>query len=387
MNFISLSPHFPPNYYRFCVSLREKDVNVLGLGDVPFDGLNPDLKTSLTEYYRVDNLHQYDQLLRAVGYFTHRYGKIDGIDSHNEYWLETEARLRNDFNIDGLKPEALKRVTRKWEMKKVFQEAGIPVARGIMATTTAKSFQFAKEVGYPLIAKPDRGMGASHTFKIRNEGSLKDFIATKPEGDFVIEEFIHGDIVSFDGLVDKQGNLIFFTAMQNEKGVMEVVHENSHVYYYTLMNIPEDLFDAGTRTLKAFKVRGRFFHFEFFREHGTGRLVALEVNIRPPGGFSTDMFNFSADMDIYDEWAAMIVNRPRSDTMTGKYHVCFVSRKSKNDYLLSHEVLMEKFKPFIVFHHRVEGALSNAMGDYCYLLRTNDLKVMFEVQQAIHQTV
>jgi hypothetical protein len=387
MNFISLSPHFPPNYYRFCISLRNKDVNVLGLGDAPYDSLNPNLRKSLTEYYHVDNLHHYDQLLRALGYFTHRYGKIDGIDSHNEYWLETEARLRADFNIDGLKPEALKQVTRKWEMKKVFRKAGIPVARGIKSATIDQSLQFAKEVGYPLVAKPDRGMGASHTFKIGDEVTLKNFLATKPEGDFIIEEFIHGNIVSFDGLADREGNILFYTAMQNEKGVMEVVHEDSHVYYYTLLNIPEDLIDAGTRTLKAFNVRGRFFHFEFFREHSTGRLVALEVNIRPPGGFSTDMFNFSADIDIYDEWAAMIANRPRHDTVTGKYHVCFVSRKAKNNYLLSHEVLLEKFKPVIVFHDRVEGALSNAMGDYCYLLRTNDLKVMFEVQQAIHQTV
>jgi len=42
-------------------------------------------------------MHNYDEMLRALGYFTHRYGKIDRIDSLNEYWLETEARLRTDF--------------------------------------------------------------------------------------------------------------------------------------------------------------------------------------------------------------------------------------------------------------------------------------------------
>jgi hypothetical protein len=26
-----------------------------------------------------------------------------GMNSHNEYWLETDARLRTDFNIDGPK--------------------------------------------------------------------------------------------------------------------------------------------------------------------------------------------------------------------------------------------------------------------------------------------
>ena len=46
-------------------------------------------------------MHNYDELLRACGYFTHRYGKIDRLDSHTEYWMETEARLRTDFNVPG----------------------------------------------------------------------------------------------------------------------------------------------------------------------------------------------------------------------------------------------------------------------------------------------
>ena len=36
MNFVYLSPHFPPNYYRFCAGLREEGVNVLGLADAPY---------------------------------------------------------------------------------------------------------------------------------------------------------------------------------------------------------------------------------------------------------------------------------------------------------------------------------------------------------------
>ncbi|NCU31754.1 MAG: carboxylate--amine ligase, partial [Candidatus Moranbacteria bacterium] len=97
MNYVYLSPHFPPNYFNFCVALKRLGVNVLGLGDVAYDSLRPELKAAFTEYYRVDDLHNYDQLLRAMGYLTHKHGKIDGIDSNNEYWLETEALLRTDF--------------------------------------------------------------------------------------------------------------------------------------------------------------------------------------------------------------------------------------------------------------------------------------------------
>jgi len=97
MNFVFLSPHFPPTYYQFAVGLRELGVNVLGLADEPYHNLRSELKKVLSEYYYATNMHNYDDLYRAMGHFIHRYGRIDRLDSHNEYWLETEAQLRTDF--------------------------------------------------------------------------------------------------------------------------------------------------------------------------------------------------------------------------------------------------------------------------------------------------
>src|SRR3972149_9441195 len=113
MNFVYLSPHFPPNYYPFCVRLRNVGGNVLGLADAPYEALRPELRQAFTKYYRVNDMHDYGQLLRACGYFTHRYGKIDRIDSHSEYWLETEARLRTDFHGFGIQAGGIDGVKRK----------------------------------------------------------------------------------------------------------------------------------------------------------------------------------------------------------------------------------------------------------------------------------
>lgn len=73
MNFIYLSPHFPPNYYLFCVHLQRLGVNVFGLADEPYELLKQDLKDALTEYYKVNNMHNYDELLRACGFLTFKY--------------------------------------------------------------------------------------------------------------------------------------------------------------------------------------------------------------------------------------------------------------------------------------------------------------------------
>jgi len=69
MNFIFISPNFLHTYWNLCDRLRQNGLNVLGIGDASYDSLKDGLKNSLTEYYRVDSLEDYDQVFRAVAYF------------------------------------------------------------------------------------------------------------------------------------------------------------------------------------------------------------------------------------------------------------------------------------------------------------------------------
>ena len=153
MNFVFISPNFPEAYRWFCIRLKENGVNVLGVGDAPYDSLHPQLRDALTEYYRVDSLENYDQMIRALGYFTGRYGKMDWVESNNEYWLELDAALRTDFNITtGLKSHEIGKYKRKSQMKQYYRQAGIPVARWLCVTpetTPEQALAFAREVGYP----------------------------------------------------------------------------------------------------------------------------------------------------------------------------------------------------------------------------------------------
>ena len=130
INFVMISPHFPTNFETFAHRLRENGFNTLGIADAPYESLSEGLRNSLTEYYRVDNMEDYDQVYRAVGYFAHKYGRIDRIESHNEYWLELDAKLRTDFNVFGYKNEDMKTIKTKTQMKEVFKKAGLKVAKG-----------------------------------------------------------------------------------------------------------------------------------------------------------------------------------------------------------------------------------------------------------------
>ncbi len=386
MNFVFLSPHFPPNYCQFAVALKKHGVTVLGLADENYDSLHSELKSALTEYYRVNNMNNYDDLVRALGYFTHRYGKLDRIDSHNEYWLETEARLRTDFNIPGIRTDQIDRIKRKSRMREEFLKAGIKIARGGIIKDWEDAQKLIKETGYPLVAKPDIGVGAAATYKIHDESQLKTFFETKPPVNYVLEEFVSGQIITFDGLTDRDGTPVFTNSLVYSAGVMETVLDDALIYYYPLREIPADVQSVGCRVLEAFDVRERFFHFEFFRQNGTGDLLALEVNMRPPGGLTTDMFNYACDIDIYNAWASIIAGKgfPYPD-YTHKYYCCYASRKSNRSYAHSEQEILSIYGDKIRHREQISGVFSVALGNYGYLVRSPDLDEVISIAKFIQE--
>ena len=386
MNFVFLSPHFPPNYYQFAVALKNNNVTVLGLGDENYDGLRPELKSALTEYYRVGDMHDYNELVRALGFFTHRYGKLDRIDSHSEYWLETEARLRTDFNIPGVRLDQIDRIKRKSRMKEAFQTAGIKTARGGIVRNIDDAMALIEQTGYPLVAKPDIGVGAAATYKIHDLNELKAFLESKPPVDYMLEEFVDGQILTYDGLTDRDGVPLFTNSLAYSAGIMEIVLGDELVYYYTQREIPADLDALGRRVLRAFDVRERFFHFEFFRQRGSGDLIALEVNMRPPGGLTTDMFNYACDIDIYYAWASLLAGREFPYMgYTQKYYCCYASRKSNRSFAHTEQEIMAKYGDKLCLQESISGVFSMALGDQGFIFRSPDFDEVVQIAKFIQE--
>lgn len=130
MNFIFISPNFPRTYWNFCDRLKRNGVNVLGIGDEPYDSISEKLKKSVNEYYVVNSLENYDEVFRAVAFFSFKYGKIDWIESNNEYWLRLDAKLRDDFNVKtGFSLGEIACLQSKIHMKELYDRAGVPAPR------------------------------------------------------------------------------------------------------------------------------------------------------------------------------------------------------------------------------------------------------------------
>ena len=376
MNVLFISPNFPTNYWQFCSELKKNGVTVLGIGDAPYDQLRKELRESLTEYYKVSKLENYGEVYRAVAFLIFKHGKIDWLESNNEYWLEQDAKLRTAFHItSGFQEKDIDKVRHKSLMKKYYKMAGVPTARYCLVRTLAGSRMFAHKVGYPVIVKPDNGVGASSTYKIRNDEELLTFYNGKdPKIQFIMEEFVPAVVNSYDAIVDSKGEPIFETGNVTPVSIMDIVNEKTNSPYYIVRELPEDTRKAGRSTLKAFGVKSRFVHFEFFRltedfpsMGRKGDIVALEVNMRPCGGFSPDMMDFANSTNVYKIWADMIAF-DRSTVPSGEHFFCpYAGRRDGKNFVYSNEEIQKKYGSAIKMSGRMPEALADAMGNFMYI--------------------
>ena len=375
-NFIFISPNFPVIYWKFCAELKNNGLRVLGIGDCPFDELKQELRDSLHEYYKVGDLENYDEVFRAVAFFTYKYGKIDWLESNNEYWLERDAKLRTEFHITtGFMNGDIDRMKYKSAMKAYYAKAGIPTARYHVVNDYESARAFANHVGYPVIVKPDNGVGASSTYRLASDEELQYFFATKDEHVYIMEEMVKGYVRTYDAIIGPGGEPILETGNVTPNSLMDVVNTADNSIYYIVKELPEHMLDIGRRTVKAFGVENRFVHLEYFvlteDQPGLGRegdVIGLEVNMRPAGGYTPDMYNFAYELDVYKIWADMIAFGKNSVPMDRPRHYCaFVGRRDGKNFVMDHNAVMAKYGSNMKMQGRIPDALSGAMANQMYV--------------------
>ncbi len=377
-NILLLSPHYPPRLFPFGPALKAEGYRVLAMGDISWEGLPRALVESVTEYHQMP-LHcyagrgqidegRYDALYRCVASMLSRNGRLVAVESFNEFWLPLEARLRQDFNIPGPRPEDLQKLIRKSLMKDLFKRAQVPVVRGELLRDRDHLLAFLLEE-HALVAKPDIGVGASDTHKITNAAEAEKFWSERdPLTTYFIETYIGGDdreLLSFDGLTDADGRIAFYTVHPVNEGLLEIT-QGVPLTYHNLRQaeISDTLIGYGERLLREMHLPKRFFHIEFFRVGKT--YFGLEVNIRPPGVLTLDMMNHARGIDLWMEYAHIM--RGRVGTIEGIRDeiTVYVARLFRYDYRLTHEQVLERFGAAVVHHQPMDSAI---MGDYAYLVR------------------
>ena len=386
MNYVFISPAYPIACTLFCENLHHLGINVLGIGDVPYDDLNDRLKNALTEYYFVPTLEDYDLVYRAMGFFIHKYGRIDWLESLNEYWLPMDAKLRSDFNVAvGTREDAIHDLISKSGMKKVFLKAGLPTARQHVVTDLEAGKAFAGQVGYPVIVKPDVGVGANGAMKLNDLEELTAFYNDLPKVPYVMEEFLSGDICTYDAVIDSRCEPLF-ESMCTYEPVLDSVAGDKNIHFFTTADVPQPLRELGRKTVKAFGADRRFVHFEYIhlaRDYAgigkAGDYAVMEVNMRPAGGHDPDMMNYAQSIDVFRIYGEMVVCDRRLSFGSGGLYLCaYAARKDGHTYTHSHQEIMARYGADIVLQEEMPPIDWPSMGRYVYIARFRDKAQMEE---------
>jgi hypothetical protein len=369
MDFLYISPEFPPNYINFAIQLNQAGIDVWGLGEADFYSMPSNLRSALKWYVKTD-LGNFETARRAIDELLTvkksggRPGGFDIVESNNEQWLRLEGLINTAYGIDGIQIQDLGRLKKKSIMKSVFQNSGLKVAEGERITSLDHGVQLGRGLGYPLILKPDEGVGASGIFKIQDEDQLRGILSTV-NGDFVLESFVDAKIVTYDGLTDKNGGVIFENSLVYGEGVLEYVL-GKDTFFFVNRRTPDDLSIIGRRLVSQFNIRRKFFHFEFFAVDGD--YMPIEINCRPPGGSILDMMNYSIDDDLYRAYALMIADVSVLIRPEKKYYVCYLGRRDRR-YVHSHAEIMSTHGHRLADHGENPLLYWEAMGRYRYIFR------------------
>lgn len=387
MNYLLVSPNFPISQEFFAKGLKEKGINVLGVGSESYDALSQTLKDNLVEYFRVNDLEDYEEVFRAVAFLTYKHGKIDRIESNNEYWLELDARLREDFNVYGVKPKQLELTKYKSKMKTMFKEAGARVAKGYAANNKEELNGILKKLELPLIAKPDNGVGSANTYKLLTQRDVEEFINEWNEKvSYFFEEFVeNGVLCTYDGLINQHGDIVFETSFIYTQPTLDLV--NNELDYANIIepNIDPKLKVLGQRIVYKFGMKERFFHIEFFRL-SDGEYIALEYNNRIAGGTCIDLYNYSYNISLYEIYADVVLDKKIKDIVTNKYTLS-LSRRNRYQYKNSLEDIKAKYSYSIRMITTVPEVFSAAMGNTIIIISVENKEQITEVMNYVHEKI
>jgi len=270
-------------------------------------------------------------------------------------------------------------------MKEIYANAGLKVAPGCLPKSLEELLEFARKTGYPLIMKPDIGVGASGATKINDEAELTKH--WNPKAGMFYEQFIQGAIETYDGLCDHTGKIVFYSSMQYSAGIMEVLlGQCESIFYFIDKEVPEDLKKFGDIAVKAFDVKGRFFHCEFFRTKDK-QLLPLEINLRPPGGITVDIWNYTHRMDLYSEYANVVTKQPVSPYLKAKHFGTFCSRRDKWNYKHNHDQVALYLGKRLELAYAMPSIFSPVMGNFAYVFTSDTFEQIRDAVEFIEARI
>lgn len=92
-----------------------------------------------------------------------------------------------------------------------------------------------------------------------------------------------------------------------------------------------------------------------------------------------DMINYEYNQDVYTIWADMLIYDKTFVTPKQEYTVGYIGRRDGIWYENNYDQIRETYKNEIVLETDVPEALSAAMGNHVFIVRTTSQEKLFEI--------
>lgn len=284
------------------------------LSQDPLEKFPPGLRRKLAAHWQVSNALHTGQLAEAVESIRQHFGSVHRLLGTLEHLQLQLAQVRELLGIPGMGPEAAENFRDKSRMKNVLREAGLPCARHRLFHRGEDAWEFAREVGYPLVIKPPAGAGAKATFSVDDDEDLQAVLRRTPphpQRPLLAEEFIRGEEHSFDG-ISIDGKLVWHSLTHYLPTPLDAVR-NPWIQWCVLLprEIDEPQYDdirrAAADAISALGMDTGVSHLEWFRR-ADGSLAINEVAARPGGAQISRLISYAHDVHFYRVWAQVMID-------------------------------------------------------------------------------
>ncbi|WP_421106663.1 ATP-grasp domain-containing protein [Streptomyces sp. NEAU-S77] len=250
-----------------------------------------------------------DGVLGLVDAVVRDEGPFDHVICFSEMLLDLAATLRERYCIPGSSPEETSRLRDKTVMKETVSRAGIRVPRWAPCRTENQVLAAAEEFGYPVIVKPVRGASSQGVREIASAEELRALCTERSLHDLEIEEFVRGEILHVDGVLDAAGKPLFLCTSRYVSSCLdfELLGEPLGSVFQTDPAVRGRCEDFAVRCLTALGLRSSAFHLELF---DTGdELVFLEVGARVPGADVPYVIHDVHGVNLFRLWVDVLLGR------------------------------------------------------------------------------
>jgi len=316
-----VAPRFLETTNRYLAAFASLDnVTVSVISEDPQGGVPSVLRPRVAAHYQVGSSLDAAELTEAARNLSRRVGPIDRLAGALEQLQVPMARARDALDIEGMRNVVAQAFRDKDRMKAVLRAHGVPVARSALAESISELRAFIESVGFPVILKPQAGLGARETHRVASAAELAALIeagvAPSRVRPLQVEEFVQAREHTCE-TVTVRGVPVWRSGTRYLPTPLEVL-ENPWIQYCVLLPREEDdtvwtafhpvnsaalaaLFGDAASTAAGTALT----HMEWFlREDGTA--LVNEVGARPPGVGIMPLMSIAHETDFFRDWAALM---------------------------------------------------------------------------------